>query len=449
MRKLQNILNRFAYNPSDSTETRFSKNLILIVAVSCSLCGIMWGYLYYMFLGVGLTMILPLVFVAIVGCTIPLSHWKRDHTPLIYAQLICITWITAGIQWSLGSMNDSGIVIAWSFLGPVGALLFLKRTQAYLWIAMFILIVLISVLLEPKLSNDAVNMTEMARKIFYIMNLCFPASVVFTASLYFVTNLTEQKNLNFSLLQIKEQKNKEILDSITYAKRIQYALLANKNLLENNLFDYFVLFKPKDIVSGDFYWATKRENKFYLAVCDSTGHGVPGAFMSLLNISFLNEAVNEKNIVEPHFILNHVRKKLIENIDGGQDGMDAILMCFDENKITYSAANNSPVLIKNGELISMPSNKMPVGNGEKTESFSLHTIEFQKGDSLYLYTDGYSDQFGGSKGKKFKHKQLKELITSITNLPLTEQSEILNQKFGNWKGNLEQVDDILVIGIRL
>ena len=298
--------------------------------------------------------------------------------------------------------------------------------------------------------------------------------------------ISEQKEIVEHQKLIVEEHQKEIVDSITYAKRIQYTLLANKQLLESNLPEHFVLFKPKDIVSGDFYWATEKSwqstvnkeekiKRFYIAACDSTGHGVPGAFMSLLNISFLNEAVNEKNILEPHEILNHVRKRLIENMDGGQDGMDAILLCIEkislENelnsplkreaggiRITYAAANNSPAIIKNGNLISLDADKMPVGKGEKAAAFTLRTIEVEKGDTLYLYTDGYADQFGGPKGKKFKYKQLDELLVSISNLSANEQSEMLNQKFEEWKAwpdldgkvrELEQVDDLLVIGIKV
>jgi serine phosphatase RsbU (regulator of sigma subunit) len=259
----------------------------------------------------------------------------------------------------------------------------------------------------------------------------------------------EQKEVIQYQKALVEEHQREIVDSITYAKRIQYSLLANKALLDANLPEHFILFKPKDIVSGDFYWATKRENKFYLAACDSTGHGVPGAFMSLLNISFLNEAINEKNIVEPHHILNHVRQRLIENVDGGYDGMDAILVCIEENNITYAAANNSPTIIKNGQLISLATDKMPVGKGENKTSFTLHTLAFEKNDCLYLYTDGYADQFGGPHGKKFKYKQLDELLISISNLPAAKQMKIVHQQFESWKGNLEQVDDVLIIGIRL
>ena len=234
---MKKLLDKFAYNPKDTLEVRFSKRLILVVALSCSCCGIMWSVMYYLLLGFGLTMLLPLVFIVIVGCAIPFSHLKGDHKPLIYAQLICITWVSALIQWSLGSMSDSGIVIAWSFLGPVGALLFLKRKQSYLWMAKFLLIVLISVVVEPKFSDDSRNVTDIARKIFYIMNLCFPGTVVFLASLYFVSDLIEQKNKNLNLLRLTEEKNKEILDSIRYAKRIQTSLLPTdmyiKKILNN------------------------------------------------------------------------------------------------------------------------------------------------------------------------------------------------------------------------
>ncbi len=251
---------------------------------------------------------------------------------------------------------------------------------------------------------------------------------------------------------IIEEKQKEIVDSINYAKRIQFTLLANDNLLSNNLAEYFVLFQPKDIVSGDFYWATKKENRFYLAVCDCTGHGVPGAFMSLLNISFLNEAITEKNISEPHEIFNHVRHRLIENIsqNGGQDGMDGILICIDtlKNTLTYSAANNSPVLINGNNITELPKDKMPVGKGERENSFTLQCIDIKKGDTLYLYTDGFADQFGGPKGKKYKYKQLNNHLLNIHQLPVKEQTSNLLNSFSDWKGDLEQVDDVCVVGIR-
>ncbi|MBA2614046.1 MAG: tetratricopeptide repeat protein [Bacteroidetes bacterium] len=252
---------------------------------------------------------------------------------------------------------------------------------------------------------------------------------------------------------IVDEKQKEIVDSINYALQIQKTLIANHELVNQTIPDSFVFFKPKDIVSGDFYWATKKNKRFYLAVCDSTGHGVPGAFMSLLNINYLNEAIKEKNLIKPCEIFDHVRKRLIETIsqNGRKDGMDGILICIEEknNTITYAAANNRPVLISENKLNELQCDKMPVGVGEKKEPFTEFSFEGKKGDMLYLYTDGFPDQFGGPKGKKFKYKQLEELLLENNNLDVYKQEVVLKQKFESWIGPLEQVDDVCVLGVRL
>jgi serine phosphatase RsbU (regulator of sigma subunit) len=175
--------------------------------------------------------------------------------------------------------------------------------------------------------------------------------------------------------------------------------------------------------------------------------------MSLLNIGFLSEAIKEKNISPPNEVFNYVRKRLIDSMgkDGQKDGMDAILVCIDTNtkSIIYAAANNEPVLLKNGNYIKLAKDKMPVGQGELIADFTLHTIDYKTGDTLYLYTDGYADQFGGPKGKKFKYKALNDLLESIHHLSMTEQQDMLNQTIANWMGNLEQVDDICIMGIKL
>jgi serine phosphatase RsbU (regulator of sigma subunit)/Tfp pilus assembly protein PilF len=258
--------------------------------------------------------------------------------------------------------------------------------------------------------------------------------------------ISHQKNM-------VEEKQKEILDSINYAKKIQYALLAHHDFLKQHLPDHFVLFKPKDIVSGDFYWATSTEDYFYLAVCDSTGHGVPGAFMSLLSISFLNEAINEKRILQPNQVFNFVRKRLIDNVsgDGQKDGFDGILICLDKknNKLTYSAANNAPLLIRNNELIKLEHDRMPVGAGEKKEEYRLFSVDLKENDLFYLYTDGFNDQFGGPDGKKFKNKNLNQRIFDIHGKSLQTQNTELYQIFNDWKGHLDQVDDVCLIGFKI
>jgi serine phosphatase RsbU (regulator of sigma subunit)/tetratricopeptide (TPR) repeat protein len=260
-----------------------------------------------------------------------------------------------------------------------------------------------------------------------------------------------------------EEKHKEITDSINYAERIQRALLASKKMLDENLNSYFILFKPKDVVSGDFYWANKLSNgNFVLVTADSTGHGVPGAIMSIVNIASLKEAVVQ-GIISPDLILNETRKLIIENLkndgsaEGGKDGMDGSILCFDfkNNVMTCSCANNPIWIIRKSkddlvELIEIKPDRMPIGKHDKDRvPFTLHTIELKKGDVVYTLTDGFPDQFGGESGKKFKSKQLQEILLSIVNEPMEIQKKKLNSVFDNWKGDLEQVDDVCVIGIRV
>jgi phosphoserine phosphatase RsbU/P len=290
--------------------------------------------------------------------------------------------------------------------------------------------------------------------------------------------LSEQKH-------IIEEKHKEITDSINYAERIQRSFLATKEQLDENLADYFVFFKPKDVVSGDFYWAASTTStslsgqssathqKFIICCADSTGHGVPGAIMSILNISSLEKAIETET--EPHQILNATRKIIIDRLkkdgspEGGKDGMDCTLLMFNKEKtmLHFSAANN-PVFIvrktppilpigedKGGilgevELIEFKADKMPVGKHDRDqESFSLQTVALQKGDCIYTLTDGFPDQFGGEKGKKYMIKNLKEYIRSISHLPMKEQQEQLNNEFESWIGVNEQIDDVCIIGVRI
>lgn len=312
---------------------------------------------------------------------------------------------------------------------------------------------------QEKLDAIATEEKKKQRIILYAVSAGFLLLGLLAIVIYRNLRSNKEQNKIISIQKaIVEEKQKEILDSIHYAERIQKTLLANKEMINAHLPESFILFKPKDIVSGDFYWATQNtdsagRNQFYLTVADSTGHGVPGAFMSLLNISFLNEAINEKNIFAPNQVFNHVRKRLTESMEGRQDGMDAVLLrityAAEGMRIDYAAAHNAPLLISNGEMIHLKADKMPVGKGERNEDFILHTIEAKKGDLLYLYTDGYPDQFGGEKGKKFKYKQLEQFIESIHNLPLEEQGELLSKRFEEWKGELDQVDDVCIIGIRL
>jgi serine phosphatase RsbU (regulator of sigma subunit) len=252
-----------------------------------------------------------------------------------------------------------------------------------------------------------------------------------------------------------EEKNKDITDSIYYAKRIQNSILPKDNHITALFPDHFVLYKPKDIVSGDFYWISNCAGKKIIAAVDCTGHGVPGAFMSMAGSSLLNEIVNEKNITSPTQILNHLRERLMQTLqqtgaDGeSKDGMDIALCVFDGNTLEFAGANNPLYLIRNKELQEFKSDKQPIGVHAGAEKpFTSAKIELQKGDTIYIFSDGYVDQFGGPNGKKFMSKRFKDLLLSISGLTLSEQKNALDKAIEEWKGAGQQVDDILVIGLR-
>jgi len=267
-----------------------------------------------------------------------------------------------------------------------------------------------------------------------------------------------EKQLQFQKFRI-EEKNREIMDSIWYAKRIQYSLLAKESLMNEKFPEHFIFFQPKDIVSGDFYWTHDLSNgQTALVVADSTGHGVPGSIMSLLNIFSLYEAVAAENLSSPAEILNYTRSKIIEHLmddgslEGGKDGMDCSLLCFDfKNKLlTYSAANNPVWIVRNKEIIQLLPDKMPVGKHDRDHlSFSQKEIQLCENDVIFAITDGMPDQFGGLAGKKFKNKALKDLFISISHLPMQEQCKLVSDAFNNWMGELEQVDDVTIVGIRI
>jgi len=254
--------------------------------------------------------------------------------------------------------------------------------------------------------------------------------------------------------QIAYQK-KHITDSIMYAKRIQAALIPSLELFSDKL-EHFVLYKPLAIVSGDFYWVSTKDNLQVIIAADCTGHGVPGAFMSMLGVALLNEIVNEKNIFMPDQILNRLREEVIKSLkqvpdeESVKDGMDAAVCTidFNNNVLYYSGANCPLYLIRGTELIHYRADKMPVAIHYKMQPFTLNTIELQKGDAFYIFSDGYADQFGGPAQKKFMTGKLKETLLEIASKPMLEQGEILDRIFEEWKGDNPQVDDVTLIGVR-
>ncbi len=311
--------------------------------------------------------------------------------------------------------------------------------------------------------------------------------------IYSRTNLTKKEIISRlalaesnKLLEVKneiiEERNKDISDSIKYALNIQRAILPPLEKIDKTLNDYFILYNPKDIVSGDFYWFDTKltiprtdqpaQVVAAIAAVDCTGHGVPGALMSVIGSTILNQIINKTTINNPGEALGFLNKKVAETLSSIKDGMDIVLCVinFEKMELQYAGANNPLYIVRktgtllqqisdntlssesNWELIEIKADKKAIGadnDNAKTKTFTNHIIPLQKGDAVYLFTDGYADQFGGEKGKKFKYDRFKKLLIEIQDKKMKEQKEILNGHFEQWKGNLEQVDDILVIGIRV
>ncbi len=277
--------------------------------------------------------------------------------------------------------------------------------------------------------------------------------------------IENQKNLELTVSErtlevtqqkeIVELKNKEITDSITYAKRIQEAILPSHQYVKSHLDNAFILYKPKDIVAGDFYWLEQKGQKTLLASADCTGHGVPGAMVSVVCNNALNRTVREFNLEQPGEILNKVREIVIETFSKSdeevKDGMDISLISFDKNNLTleYAGANNSFYLIRDGKVQITKADKQPIGAYAFSKDFTNHTFQLKKGDTFFIFTDGYVDQFGGPRGKKFKYRPFIDMLIEINSMSMADQKAFIDDAFEDWKGDKEQIDDVCVIGIRI
>lgn len=311
--------------------------------------------------------------------------------------------------------------------------------------------------------NELNTAEKKKNKLWMIFILC----MFILMSAFAIVSLVGYRNKQKANLQIVRQRdqieeiNKEVFSSIRYAKRIQDALLKEENHVSEHLPEHFVLYKPKDIISGDFYWSFERQGFWYLAVADCTGHGVPGAMMSMLGIAFLNEICSGEELLTPAQILDNLREKIIKELsqtgkDGdSKDGMDISLCCFHpgKKKLRWAGANNPLWIIRpepaETKLTEIKADKQPVGFFHNLKPFTDHEITLAKDDSIYLFSDGYADQFGGHKGKKFKYSQQKSVFIDMQSHPMDAQKQHLSEIFEKWKHGFEQVDDVCIIGVRI
>lgn len=259
----------------------------------------------------------------------------------------------------------------------------------------------------------------------------------------------ERKNLSIS------QQNQEILDSLHYAKNIQSAIMPHADSIDQLFKDGFVLYLPKDIVSGDFYFLEELNDRVYLAVADCTGHGVAGAFMSMVGTALLKQIILQNKFTDPAKILNELNEGIVEALrqkeNSSHGGMDIAMCVIDKKEMTlrFAGANRPLHIVRNFNTELIKPDKLPIGgfNADENRTFNSQLVALEKGDNIYLYSDGYADQFGGMEGKKIMTKKFRELIQNMHDSPMKAQHETLLNFFNNWKGRYEQVDDVLVIGV--
>jgi len=289
------------------------------------------------------------------------------------------------------------------------------------------------------------------------------------------TNLTKKEIISRLALEesykelahknfIIEENNKDIKDSITYSKRIQQAILPKIENIDQVLPNFFIHFQPKDIVSGDFYWQSQvtttptdgspQEQIIVMAAVDCTGHGVPGALMSIIGSTILNQTIKSSAVNSPADALDFLNQQLNNNLKDIRDGMDMALVAinFRQLKLQYAGANNPIYIIRNKELTELKPDKQAIGNDsdhKHDKKFTNQVFDLQKNDAVYLFTDGYADQFGGPKGKKLGYRNFQNLLIEISDLPMSEQKTRIQQAHLDWRGNLGQVDDICIIGIKI
>lgn len=379
---------------------------------------------------------------------------KRFYTQAFFLHICCgfIYFIEGTLTYGLQTNLHFYLLI----MCMISAVMFDRRKtiQGFIAFAIVSFFGLITWLHFHKPFITSLEQSETVQTIIGNVNLLLLFIICSLFILFFKEDMLKSQKHILKQKKVIEEKNKDVLDSIQYAQRIQLALLPSRNKLQTLFPNSSLFFQPKDIVSGDFYWIFQNENYRFVAVGDCTGHGVPGALMSVLGINLLHEIVENKGVVNPAEILNELRSGIIAAFDKEgksseyKDGMDISLVRIDRKANSYviSAANNSIYHISGKDLEERNADRQPVGYSHDLKLFTQSEFSYQKGDLLVLFTDGFADQFGGPKNKKFRYKSFKELLLENQNISLEAQ---LSESFESWRGELEQVDDVCVLGIHL
>lgn len=440
--------------PQSEDEKILARKLLHWVALACMLCGVIWSVFITHHLGLCITSFIPLSFTVIVAPFYIYNQATNEHFMLARIQSLAIIFVPWGIQLSLGG-QASGMAILWGILGPLCGLFFLTKRSALRLFIIYIVNTVVAVCLDVRLTNDAELATDDFVANFSAMNIVLPSMVVFMALWYTFSKLGLQRAKVSELLEETELRNKDLVASITYAEYLQNAILPSFNRFQEYHPKSFLINKPKDIVSGDFFWKKKVGSRSYFAVCDSTGHGVPGSMVSIICNEALDRAIDVFQLTDPGVILEKARELVVESFQHSDnpisDGMDIGLCCIDRQMVLFAGAKHSLYVVKNGggSLSEWKGSRQSVGYSINNKQFTTHVFLRGTGDRLYMTTDGFLDQFGGPENKKFKSIRFKQMLVDSAHLSMMEQEEFLKNSMRDWMSGYEQVDDMCVIGVEL
>lgn len=385
--------------------------------------------------------------------------FKTDKIPL---KILANTYIAIGaIGVTITVFYTGGListVLPWLAVLPITSLMLIDKNSGWVWTIFTCLAIIMVGILTLNGYNFEDETSESMLYIFNILNLNGLGVLIFLIATVFENT----RNLALKQLEDKkrllDQKHKEFTDSVLYAKRIQEAIMPSIDAVHKALKNGFIMYEPKDVVAGDFFWMEipiEDPNIVYFAAADCTGHGVPGAMVSVVCSTALTKALLEEGIRDTGRLLDRTRDLVITQLAKGgeevKDGMDISLCALNTktNQLQWSGANNPIWIVRKKELIDIKPVKQPIGKYTIQTPFISHQIELEEGDFLYVFTDGFQDQFGGPKGKKYKTANFKKLLLSINENSISDQKQIIESTFHDWKGELEQVDDVCIIGVKV
>lgn len=454
-------LKNLATKEGDTETERIKKSVLLVTVMFKSFGCIVWTTMYYS-LGFKLASLFPAAyFFVLIFATLYLYKTKNFNVALtIYTFFILI--VPFFLQVVMGGFINSGAVILWSVIAPTGALFFNGKKSGIFWFSAFLISCVITSIykMDPE---QIVHVSDATIQFFFLMNVIVICGFLLYTIGYFRELTSRQNNeleSNYKSIEIQkhivENKNREITDSIEYALRIQNAILPSSSIVKQSLGNSFIYYQPKDIVAGDFYWIEKVDDIVLFAACDCTGHGVPGAMVSVICHNALNRAVREFGLMQPAKILDKAAEIVIENFSKSEedikDGMDISLCSLNPKtkELQWAGANNPIWLFKNGEVIERKADKQPIGMNDNKKPFTNHTFNLDNKDIIYLFSDGVTDQFGGETGnKKLTKKRFREFVLSIQDKDMDEQGIALDMFITNYRKTTEQIDDMLVVGVKI